>query len=82
MLEFWLPGELPGGDMGPFSATDVATFHDLWEAAYIVLVRCMAHRNALGWASVGKRYLTLKSQSIYHGIADEHYLRTGCRPKR
>ena len=57
MLEFWLPGELPGGGPGPFSPTDVATYQDLWEAAYTVLTGCTVQHSALGWASVGKKYL-------------------------
>ena len=54
MLEFYQPGKLPGSGMGPYSATDVTSYHDLWEAAQTVLTSCMRAQGALGWASVGK----------------------------
>ena len=55
MLEYFIPGELPGGSLGPYSATDVASYQDIWEVATSVLDHCMRDNNQLGWASLGQK---------------------------
>ena len=54
MLEYFIPDELLEESLDPYSATDVASFQDIWEAANSVLVDCMGDSKRLGWAAVGK----------------------------
>ena len=57
MIERFEPDELPGGSHGPYSATDVTSFQDIWIAAATTLNRCMAERDQFGWMPLDKKPL-------------------------
>lgn len=53
MLNFFPDGSLPGGEVGPFVATDVASYEDIYFAARSVNQECVYKNDAPGFKAVG-----------------------------
>ena len=53
MLNFFPDGSLPGGEVGPFKETDVASFEEIFWAAGKVEQECVVKDHAVGFGAVG-----------------------------
>ena len=49
------PGELPGIECEPCYPSDVATWHDIYWAAFALRLQCVAGQQRFGWTSMGTR---------------------------
>ncbi len=54
MLNLFPDRSLPGGDVGPFKETDVASYKDLYFAAQRLLRSCISNNEAAGFIAVGR----------------------------
>ncbi len=57
MLDFFIPGEVPGTGRGPFPNKDISTLRQAFTAARNVLHLCLQIRRELGWLEIGKGLL-------------------------
>ena len=53
MLNFFPDGSLPGGEVGPFETTDVASYEEIYWAACKVSQECVIQNHGVGFRAVG-----------------------------
>ena len=54
MLNFFPDGSLPGGEVGPFQETDVASYEEIYLAAQSVDQNCILQDHGVGFGAVGR----------------------------